>query len=76
MGRRAGPAVRPGLPADFGANRILLDVAQGPQEVLRVQRTGEIPILPQMSASAVHAVDVLGIQKIGPAHELGQRVLP
>jgi hypothetical protein len=29
-----------------------------------------------MSASAVHAVDVLGIQKIGPAHELGQRIRP
>lgn len=76
MSRRARPAVRPELPADFSANRVLFDVAQGPQEVFRVQRTGEISILPQMPAPTVHAVDVLGIQKIGPAHELGQRVRP
>jgi hypothetical protein len=72
----AGPAVGPGVSADFGSNRVLLDVAQGPEEVIRVQRTGEISVLPQMPAPAVHAVDILGIEKIGPAQGFGQRIFP
>ena len=75
MSPRAGPAVRPGVPADLGSDRILLNVAQGSEVVLSIQRTGEIPVLPQMAAPAVHAVNVLCVDKIAATYGLGQRIV-
>ena len=74
VGRRAGPDITPCPTHKPGPNWIPLNVGQGLPEVPLVQRTRVEAVLPQVAAAPVKAVDVLGVQPMGPAHGLGQRL--
>ena len=74
MGFGAGPLVLGRLFDHFRSDWILFDIPQRPPEVLLAQRTGVEAILPEVSAAAVQAVDVLCIAKMGASQRFGQGV--
>jgi hypothetical protein len=74
MGVGGGPRILEGVVDHVGADGVLLDVAEGAEEVGVAEEAGVEAVLPESAGAGEAAVEIAGVGAVDVTHCVGDRV--